>query len=146
MLKRLFVATTIASGLAIALLSGCGPIAAGGIRELGPERRFVFEAPEGYQLVYRRVMEQARRCYQAGRREAEVTVQGEIHEDTRLGTVTVSLHNALVDEIFQVIDVVAVGEMQTRVIGHYPSGPAERYGQGLKEWVLENSRECGPKF
>jgi len=112
---------------------------------MGPERRVSFMAPENYQPVYRKILDQERKCYQTGMITAQVVVQGDLFHDTKSGTITVALHGGFGVDTYQVIDVSALDEQQTRVVGHYSLGPVEKYGQVLKEWVLENSRECGPR-
>ena len=124
---------------------GCAPSTAAGVRSMGPERQFVFIAPENYQPVYRKVLDQARKCFQMGLITAQQVVQGDLYHDTRSGTITVALHGGLGVDTYQVIDVSAIDDNQTRVIGHYSLGPVDKYGQILKEWVLENSTECGLK-
>ena len=132
-------------GLLTLTLSGCAPSTAVGVREMGPDRRYVFVAPENYQSVYRKVLAQARKCYQTGMITAQMVVQGDLYHDTKHGTVTVALHGGLGVDTYQVIDVSAVDERQTRVVGHYSLGPVEKYGQALREWVLEDSKDFGPK-
>lgn len=112
---------------------------------MGPERQFTFVAPENYQPVYRKVLDQARKCYQYGVITAQMMVQGDLFHDTKSGTITVALHGGLGVDTYQVIDIFAIDEKQTKVIGHYAVGPVAQYGQTLKEWVLENSEECSPK-
>lgn len=112
---------------------------------MGPERQLTFVAPENYQPVYRKVLEQARKCYQQGLITAQMVVQGDLFHDTKSGTITVALHGGLGVDTYQVIDVSAIDEKQTKVIGHYALGPVAQYGQTLKEWVLEKSEECSPK-
>lgn len=126
-------------------LYGCAPSTAGGVRALGTERQVVFVAPENYQPVYRKILDQARKCYQTGMITAQMVVQGDLFHDTKTATVTVALHGGLGVDTYQVIDVSAIDDKQTKVIGHYSLGPVDKYGQVLKEWVLENSMECGLK-
>ena len=126
-------------------LSGCAPSTAMGVRQMGPERQYAFTAQENYQPVYRKVLDQTRKCHQYGMITAQMMVQGDIFHDTKSGTVTVALHGGLGVDTYQVIDIKAIDDQQTRVIGHYSVGPVEKYGSTLKEWVLENSEECGPK-
>lgn len=126
-------------------LSGCAPSTAGGVREMGPERQFTFVAPEGYQLVYRKILDQERKCWQATAIGGQMVVQGDLFSDTKSGTITLALHGAFGVDTYQVIDVSALSEQQTKVVGFYAAGPVNKYGLALKEWVLENSKECGPK-
>lgn len=128
-----------------ALLSGCAPSTAGGVREMGPTRQYAFVAPENYQPVYRKVLDQARKCYQTGMITAQMVVQGDLFHDSKSGVITVALHGGLGVDTYQVIDLNAIDEKQTKIVGHYSLGPVETYGRILKEWVLENSNECGLK-
>lgn len=127
------------------ILSGCAPSTAMGVRKMGQERQYVFVAPENYQPVYRKILEQERKCYQTGLITAQMIVQGDLFQDTKSGTVTVALHGALGVDTYQVIDISAIDEKQTKIVGYYSLGPVAKYGQALKEWVLEDSTECAPK-
>lgn len=124
---------------------GCAPSTAAGVRKMGAERQFKFIVSENYQPVYRKILDQARKCYQTGLITAQMVVQGDLFHDTKSGTVTVALHGGLGVDTYQVIDISAIDDKKTKVIGHYSLGPVDKYGQALKEWVLENSKKCGPK-
>lgn len=139
------VFAVLLGGALLLTLSGCAPSTAGGVREMGPHRQYMFVAPENYQPVYRKILDQARKCYQTGMITAQMVVQGDLFHDTKSGTITVALHGGLGVDTYQVIDLSAINEQQTKVVGHYSVGPVDKYGQTLKEWVLENSKECGPK-
>ena len=147
MLRRLLqILPAVVFGPAILLsLQGCAPSTAGGVREMGPERRITFVAPENYQPVYRKILNQARKCWQTGLITAQVVVQGDLFHDTKSGTVTVALHGGFGVDTYQVVDVSELDERKTEVVGHYSIGPVGVYGQALKEWVLENSQDCAPK-
>lgn len=125
--------------------TGCAPSTAGGVREMGETRRYAFIAAENYQPVYRKVLTQARKCHQTGMITAQMMVQGDIYHDTKSATITVALHGGLGVDTYQVIDISAIDDRQTRVVGHYSLGPVSQFGQALKEWVLENSIDCSPK-
>ncbi len=131
--------------LLFASLSGCAPSTAGGVREMGPTRQFIFVAPENYQPLYRKVLDQERKCYQTGMITAQMVVQGDLYHDTKSAIITVALHGGFGVDTYQVIDIIAIDEKQTKIVAHYSLGPVEKYGQILKEWVLENSNECGLK-
>ena len=126
-------------------VSACAPSTAGGVRAMGPSRQVAFEVSENYQQVYRKILEPARKCWQAGLITAQMVVQGDLFHDTRSGTITVALHGGLGVDTYQVIDISAIDEQHTKVVGHYSLGPVAQYGQILKEWALENSSECEPK-
>lgn len=138
-------AWNVALALAGAALAGCAPTTAAGVRALGPERAYVFEAPENYQAVYRKVLERSRTCFQVGALTAQMVVQGDLYHDIRSGTITVALHGGLGIDTYQVIDITAIDAASTKVVGHFALGQIERSGAILKEWVLENSAECGLK-
>lgn len=125
-----------------AVLPACAPSTAGGVRAMGPARQVSFVAPENYQAVYRKVLEQERKCYQGGMITAQMVVQGDLYHDTKSGTVTVALHGAAGVDTYQVIDITAIDDNRTRVVGHYALGPVDQYGKTLKAWVIDNSVEC----
>ena len=112
---------------------------------MGPERRYVFTAPENYQPVYRKILNQARKCHQGGMITAQMVVQGDIYHDTKSGTVTAALHGGFGIDTYQVIDVEAIDDENTRVTGYFSLGSVDRYGYAVKAWVLEDSTECLPK-
>lgn len=109
---------------------------------MGPSRQIEFVAPENYQPVYRKTLEQARKCWQTGMITAQMMVQGDLYHDTKSGTITVALHAGYGVDTYQVIDITAIDEHSTKVVGHYAMGPVNKYGAILKQWVLENSTEC----
>lgn len=109
---------------------------------MGAERQVVFVTQENYQPVYRKILEQARKCYQTGLITAQMMVQGDLFHDTRSGTITVALHGGLGVDTYQVIDVFALDDTQTKVSAHYSIGSVEQQSQLLKQWVLESSKEC----
>lgn len=123
-------------------VSGCAPSTATGVREMGPARQYKFEAAENYQPVYRKVLAQARKCYQTGMVTAQMVVQGDLFHDIKSGVVTVALHGGLGVDTYQVIDINAVDENRTQIIAYYSLGPVEKYGGILKAWVLNNSHDC----
>lgn len=122
--------------------SGCAPSTAGGVRAMGPSRQIELVAPENYQPVYRKTLDQARKCWQSGMITAQMVVQGDLYHDTKSGTITVALHGGFGVDTYQVIDISAIDEHSTKVVGHYSMGPVNQYGAILKQWVLENSTEC----
>lgn len=109
---------------------------------MGSTRQVSFSAPENYQPVYRKVLEQARKCWQTGAITAQMVVQGDMYHDTRSGTITVALHGGFGVDTYQVIDISAIDEQNTKIVGHYSLGPVDQYGRILKQWVLDHSREC----
>lgn len=140
--RSLYLTAALAAASLLVSLSGCAPTTAAGVREMGAERQFVFTAHENYQSAYRKILEQARKCYQTGLITAQMVVQGDLFHDTKSGSVTVALHGGLGVDTYQVIDVFAIDDVQTKVSAHYSVGSVEQQSQLLKQWVLENSKEC----
>lgn len=112
---------------------------------MGPSRMVEFVAPENYQPVYRKALDQARKCWQTGMITAQMVVQGDLYHDIKSGTITVALHAGYGVDTYQVIDISAIDEHSTKVVGHYSIGPVNQYADILKQWVLENSTECDLK-
>ena len=112
---------------------------------MGPDRRYSFTVQENYQPVYRKILAQERKCYQTGMITAQMVVQGDLYHDTKSGEITVALHGGAGVNTYQVIDIEAIDDMRTKVVGYYAVGPVEKYGRILKEWVLEDSKECASK-
>lgn len=128
--------------LPVFLLASCAPSTAAGVRALGESRQFTFTAPENYQAVYRKVLEQSRKCWQGGLITAQMVVDGDLYTDTKSGTVTVALHGGLGVDVYQVIDVSLVSENESEIKAYYPRGRVARYGEILKQWVLSDLKEC----
>lgn len=139
--------------LVISLLGGiCGcataPPTADGVRSLGPESQFVFIVPEEYQSVYRIILGEMRKCFQMGSMDFQSMVQGDIYQDTRSGTITQTIHGGFSNSMYQVIDVMAIDNNQTRVIGHYAfttESGRKKHAEALKEWIFNKSPMCDPK-
>ena len=129
-----------------ASMSGCATSTVAELREKGPENRFEFVAAENYQPVYRKILEQTRKCHEGGVITSQMVVHGDLYHDIKRGTITVAFHPGLGGvATHQVIDVAAIDDRQTKVVGHYfigPFGSLANVGQVLKEWALENSKEC----
>lgn len=137
---RVMVAVIVA--VALLSLAGCTPSTAGGVRDLGPDRQASFIAPENYQVVYRKVLEQERKCHQSGILAAWVA-QGDLYTDTKSGTITVAMYGAVGAQMHQVIDVTAIDNQQTRITGYFTFGAEARWEiPVLKAWVLDNSKKC----
>lgn len=135
---------TTALLLAILMLYGCAPTTAIGVREMGAERRVAFEAPANYQAVYRKVLDQSRKCWQSGMVTAQMVVTGDLYTDIRSGTITVAMHGALGVDTYQVIDISALDDTRSKVVGHYAAGPVEQFGHALRQWVLADATDCRP--
>jgi len=126
-------------------IAGCAPSTAGGVRELGTDRRYTFEAEQNYQQVYRKVLANARKCYQTGLITAQMVVQGDLYHDTKTGEITVALHGGFGVDTYEVIDIAAIGDSRTKIVGYRSIGPVTVSEQLSRDWVLDDSVECSPK-
>ena len=137
--------TAMALAISVVSLPGCAPSTAQGVRqETSPGRATSFVAPEGYQAVYRKVITNARNCYQTGAITAQQVVQGDIYSDIRSGSVTVAMHGGLGVDTYQVYDIAALDDRRTKVTGYFSVGPADQYGRQLWGWVMQGTSECIP--
>lgn len=112
---------------------------------MGDKRQVAFTAPENYQAVYRKVLDQSRKCWQSSGIAAQLMVQGDLFDDIRSGTVTVAMHGMYGVDTYQVIDITAIDDAQTKVVAHYALGSVEGYGRTLKGWVLQDETGCAAK-
>lgn len=124
------------------ILAGCAPATMQGVRDLGPDKAYSFTAPQGYQAVYRDILEQVRKCHQGGMITAQMVVQGDLYHDTKSGSISVALHGGFGVDTYQVIDIAAIDDSSTSVTAHYSVGSVERQGELLRKWALEDYRAC----
>ncbi len=133
----------VSSMLLTLLLQGCAPTTAGGVRALGEKNSYSFVAPENYQAVYRKVLRQERKCFETGLITAQMMVQGDLYTDIKSGTISVSLQGGFGVDTYQVVDISDINGKQSKIVAHYALWSTQKFGKLLKEWVLENSEECG---
>jgi len=131
--------------IAMMILSGCAPPTANVVRELGSKSQYIFEAEDNYQPVYNKILNQAQKCFEVRKFSTEFVVRGDLYNETKYGTVEVVLYGILAADTYQVIDIYAVDDNNTLIIGYYSLGQTDKYGPVLKEWVLDNSAECVSK-
>lgn len=123
-------------------LTACVPTTTAGVRELPPARAITFNAPENYQAVYTKILNQTRKCRDAWVITANIITQGDLYPDKKMGTVSVSMRGGLGRSVYQVIDVVEISANESKVTGYFSVGYPEKYGADLKQWTLNNSTEC----
>lgn len=128
--------------VALVTLTSCAPSTAAGVRALGETRQFTFTAPQNYQAVYRKVLDQSRTCWQGGLITAQMMVNGDLYTDIKSGTITVALSGGLGVDVYQVIDISLVNENESLIKAYFPRGQVANYGKMLKQWVLDNSTSC----
>lgn len=127
---------------ATGLIAGCAANTPDAARQMGPERRYAFQANADYQTVYRRILETARKCHQGSVGTAMQMVSGDLYSDTKTGTVTVGMYGALGPSIYQVIDVKALDDGKAQVVATFPMGPVERLGSKVKAWATRDNAGC----
>jgi hypothetical protein len=110
--------------------------------------KYAFNAPENYQSVYRKVLKQARSCYETYYQGGMATliyteVEGDIFHDIKSGTITVSFNTGYGQHTEKVIDISAIGETETKVEAYYQEGSdAPEFSVIITEWVINDSNEC----
>jgi hypothetical protein len=128
--------------LLIPVLTACAASTPQQAREMGPERRYVFQVDADYQTTYRRILDMVRSCQQANFGTASQLVSGDLYPDTRSGVVTVGMYGALGASIYQVIDVRGPDGMRTEVTAIFVYGPVEKMGQKVESWATAASSGC----
>jgi hypothetical protein len=132
---------TIAIASLAVLLSACAAGTPQQARDMGPERRVVFEVEADYQTTYRRIVEAARTCYQ-GMLNGSMTVNGDLYPDTRSGTVTVGLYGPFGPSLYQVIDIRGIDGARTEVMAAFPMGPVDKWGGKVRAWATATGTGC----
>lgn len=128
--------------LLTSLLTACTVATPQAARELGPERRYIFQVDVDYQTVYQRILDLSRKCHQYPIGTAMQMAQGDLYPDKQSGTITVGLYGALGPALYQIIDVRAVGKATTEVAAVFPIGPVDKPGSRLKPWADGTGVEC----
>ena len=113
---------------------GCAPMTSKELREKYACKD-EFSAKDNYRSVYRKILDQTRKCYQTG-------VQGDTFPD--FGNITVTVIEPPRSNIYLMVDVSAVDDKTTKVTVYkarlQPSG--SNCPTVVREWVLDNSPEC----
>lgn len=133
---------TIAIASLAILMTACAASTPQQAREMGPDRRIVFEVPADYQTAYRRILEAARTCYQTNLITASQIVDGDLYPDDKTGTVTVGMYGALGPSIYQVIDVRGIEGGRSVVSAIFPVGPVKKMGGKVKDWAMAAGTGC----
>lgn len=124
-------------------LVGCTPATQEGVRALSPDRSVVFVANDNYQAVYRRILEQERKCYQVGMATGQLIAQGDIYTDIKSGAISLTSYSGLGVNIIQLIDVSFINENTTKIIARYPVGNIDDHVKILRAWVVDGDTGCG---
>lgn len=125
-----------------AILTACAASTPQDARDMGADRRYVFEVGADYQTAYRRILETARNCYQGWVLTATMTVNGDLFPDTHSGTITVGLYGGLGASLYQVIDVRGLDGTRTQITAAFPMGPVEKQGLKVKAWANATGAAC----
>ena len=123
-----------------AVLAGCAPATMQELRRK-PGGEAKFQSPENYQLVYRTILNNARRCYQTGLVTAQMIVQGDLYTDIKTGEVTVALHGGLGVSTYLGIDIRAIGDEMTEV-KIFSSSSNLAAARAVRAWVDKKSEGC----
>ena len=142
---------TILSVTLLTLLSSCSP-SPQELREQESGKQVTFTAPENYQSVYRKILIQARKCYQTVSTFSteNVEVDGDLFNDTKSGSITVIKLTGGRRYTEVLIDISAIDDQQTKVDiyfqprrGVYTSiDNVDNEGLDIKRWYITQSKEC----
>ena len=124
------------------LITACTPHTAGGVRDLGSSKSISFDVPENYEVTYRKLLEQQKHCNNFWMVTAQMVAEGDLFPDKKLGTISVSMRGGLGSSYYQVIDIKETSPSNSNVTAYYSVGSKEKYGKLLKQWALENYKEC----
>lgn len=120
---------------------GCAPATVQKLRE-NPTGQSSFETNENYQSVYRKIVTNARRCYQGGMITAQMVVQGDLYTDIKKGNVSIALHGGLGISTYANVDIEAITEDKTKVIIYYGMGSWEGITRVVEAWIKQGSDKC----
>lgn len=128
-------------------LVGCAPTSVLSVKELGPERQYAFTVEENYQSVYRKIVNQERKCYESisNALNGQFIVRADLYQDLRSGTISTAQYAGYGLNIWRVIEVESIDSATSKVKAYLGIGPVEKGGQLLKQWVLDNSQDCSLK-
>lgn len=141
-MNRIKTALTVAAMAALVILAGCAPATMQGLREQGTHESF--EVDQNYQAVYRTVIANARKCWQAGMITAQMMVTGDLYTDIQSAEVTAALHGAAGVDTYLGIDIKALGEARTKVTTFH-SATWGKAAQAVEQWFTKGHSECGPQ-
>lgn len=128
--------------ISAALVAGCAASTPQQARDMGPDRRYMFQVDVDYQTTYRRILETARMCHQTSLITASQIVSGDLYPDTKSGTVTVGMYGALGPLLYQVIDVRGIDGARTEVTATFPMGSVAKMGEKVRGWAEATSDGC----
>ena len=135
----------LAKTLAILGLSlvtyGCAPATLQGLRE-NPSGRSKIEVAQNYQNVYRRVLTNARKCWQTGMITAQMVVTGDLYTDLKTGEISVALHGGLGVDTYLGIEMKAIDAERTEVQIYNALATWERSAKLVQQWVVGEHSEC----
>lgn len=123
------------------ILSACAPATLQGLRA-SPEGDIKIRIDEAYQPVYRKILSNARRCYQGGLITAQMVVQGDLYTDTQSAEITVALHGAAGINTYLGVDINALDEKTTTVHIFYALPTWKASAIAIEKWVKNNSSDC----
>lgn len=124
------------------LITACTPHTIGGVREVGPSKTISFDVPENYESTYRKLLDQQKHCNNFWMLTAQMVAEGDLFPDKKLGTISVSLRGGLGSSYYQVIDIKEINPSNSNVTAYYSVGSPDKYGKLLKQWALDNYKEC----
>ena len=130
----------VAPALLLISLSACATSPAE-LRRAGPDHVGTFVVPQDYQSTYNLLLERQRACEQAGGWMGKPVVEGELHADSRAGSISAATQGVGSLDTHTIIDVRAVDERSTRVTVYSTRYQPDGYRFRLGKWLI-GSRRC----
>jgi hypothetical protein len=131
----------LATGLLLALLTGCASITSQQLRD-DPGEVFTFDVAHPYQAVYRTILAQARTCFPSPGMFVTIVVDGDLYTDTASGQIAVDLYASGRQVAVVAYDVTALPTGQTRVRGYAYSHDWGRRARAAQSWVTSGAKDC----
>lgn len=129
----------------IATLAGCMTTTDAELRVNSAGKEFTFIAPQNYQVVYRKILDQTRKCSRISFiLGGHTAVEGDLYSDLRAGTVSVGSSRLEGYDTGTVIDIAAIDEQQSKVTTYAKFDTKSWTGKRVKAWVIDNATECNP--
>jgi hypothetical protein len=133
---------TIISIFIFVIISACTPSTAGGVRALDASKQRSFDVEQNYQKVYRTLLEQMRYCDQANMLTANMQIDGDLYNDIKTGTISQTLVGIGYTNVYQVIDVKEISELNSNVKIFVSLGNPDIYANRIKGWIIDNKKDC----
>jgi hypothetical protein len=122
------------------LLIGCASNPAE-LRRVAPDHVGSFIVEQSYESTYGLLLERQRACEHAGLLTGKAIVQGELHPETRSGSISAAMEGVFGIDTHTILDVHAMDERSARVTVYSSRYQPDAYIFKLGKWLI-GSRRC----